>query len=151
MFGWVGRKENKWWSLVVFSLGPPKTFLPKIERILGRENSWNELPKILLEFTSKSQTYFFFLFLLKCPSIHIFFFLNVYNVLLFVLFNRDMMVNLYKIYFHTKKKMFSIFPLFHPSNQTQMRENKIFSILSLFHPFSIFYPPTFSSFQLNEP
>ena len=63
------------------------------------------------------------------------------------------MVNLYKIYFQKKKKkkMFSIFPLFHPSNQTQMRENKIFSILSLFHPFSIFYPPTFSSFQLNEP
>ena len=146
MFGWVGRKENKWWSLVVFSLGPPKTFLPKIERILGRENSWNELPKILLEFTSKSQTYFFFLFLLKCPSIHIFFFLNVYDVLLFVLFNRDMMVNLYKIYFHTKKK--KCFPSFHFSTlPTKHKWGKIksflsshffilspFFILPLFHP-----------------
>ena len=29
------------------------------------------------------------------------FFLKVYNVLLFVLFNRDMIVNLYKLYFQS--------------------------------------------------
>ena len=35
VFGWVERKENKWWGLGVFiSLGPPKCFLSKIERKL---------------------------------------------------------------------------------------------------------------------
>ena len=38
VFGWVGRKENKWWGLVVFSPDPPKSFLPKIERKLKGEN-----------------------------------------------------------------------------------------------------------------
>ena len=38
VFGWVGRKENKWWSLGVFSPNPSKSFLPKIERKLKREN-----------------------------------------------------------------------------------------------------------------
>ena len=37
VFGWVGRKENKWWNLGVFSPGPPKSFLPKIERKLKRK------------------------------------------------------------------------------------------------------------------
>ena len=48
--------------------------------------------------------FFFFFTLMKCPSIHNFFF--KYNVLLFVLCNRDMMVNLYKIYFQQNKKAF---------------------------------------------
>ena len=34
VFGWVGRKENKGWSLGVFSSGPPRSFLSKIERKL---------------------------------------------------------------------------------------------------------------------
>ena len=38
VFSWMGRKENKWWGLGVFSLGPPKIFLPKMERKLKREN-----------------------------------------------------------------------------------------------------------------
>ena len=29
VFGWVGRKENKWWDAGVFSLGTPKSFFPK--------------------------------------------------------------------------------------------------------------------------
>ena len=38
VFGWIERKENKWWGPGVFSLGPPKNFLPKIERKLKGEN-----------------------------------------------------------------------------------------------------------------
>ena len=37
MFGWVEREENKWWNPGVFSLGPPKSFLPKMERKLKRK------------------------------------------------------------------------------------------------------------------
>ena len=37
VFGWVERKENKWWNLSVFSLGPPKSFLSKMERKLKGE------------------------------------------------------------------------------------------------------------------
>ena len=70
VFSLVGRKENKCWGSSVFSLGPPKNFLSKIERKLREESSWNELPKIPLEFTSKYTTVFFFLW----------FFLSVANV-----------------------------------------------------------------------
>ena len=38
VFGWVERKENKWWDLSVFSPIPQKGFLPKMERKLQREN-----------------------------------------------------------------------------------------------------------------
>ena len=38
MFGWVRRKENKWWDPGIFFLGPPKSFLLKIERKLKEEN-----------------------------------------------------------------------------------------------------------------
>ena len=51
MFGLVGRKENKLWGSSVFSLSLPKNFLSKMEIILRRRNSWNELPKIPLKFT----------------------------------------------------------------------------------------------------
>ena len=46
--------------------------------------------------------------------------------------------------------MFSIHPLFHPPNQTQMSETKIFSIFPLFYHFFIFYPFIFPSSQPNE-
>ena len=36
----MGRKENKWWDSSVFSQGPPKSFLSKIERKLREESSW---------------------------------------------------------------------------------------------------------------
>ena len=42
---------------------------------------------------------------------------KIYNVLLFILFKRDMMVNLYKLYFQLNQK-FSIPPFFQPLNQT---------------------------------
>ena len=29
VFGWVGRNENKWWDLDIFSPGPQKVFSPK--------------------------------------------------------------------------------------------------------------------------
>ena len=38
VFGWVGRKKNKWWDLSVFFSGPPKSFLSKMERKLKGEN-----------------------------------------------------------------------------------------------------------------
>ena len=38
MFGWVKMKENKLWSLGVFTLDPLKSFLLKMERELNGEN-----------------------------------------------------------------------------------------------------------------
>ena len=38
VFGWVERKENKWWSSGVFSPDQPKSFLPKLERKLKGKN-----------------------------------------------------------------------------------------------------------------
>ena len=35
VFGWVGRKENKWWGLDVFFPGLSKCFIPKMERKLS--------------------------------------------------------------------------------------------------------------------
>ena len=74
-------------------------------------------------------------------------------MLLFVLFNRDMKVNLYKLYYNSlifhlnqmkkeKNKENSIPSFFHPPNQSQTRETKIFSIISLFHSLPNFYLPT---------
>ena len=53
--------------------------------------------------------------------LYIFFFFK-YNVLLFVLFKRDMMVNLYKLYFQPNQKIFhpSTFP---PSQPNTNEEN----------------------------
>ena len=61
---------------------------------------------------------FFFFTLIKCPSIHNFF--KKYNVLLFILFNRDMMVNLYNLYFQPNKKVF--YPFTFPSSQSNTNE-----------------------------
>ena len=38
VFGWVGRKKNKWWSSGVFSPDQPKSFLLKLKRTLKGEN-----------------------------------------------------------------------------------------------------------------
>ena len=38
VFGWVERKENKWWGSGVFSPDQPKSFLPKLERKLKGKN-----------------------------------------------------------------------------------------------------------------
>ena len=58
----------------------------------------------------------FLCYFLKCSFSSIHNFLKKYNVLLFVLFKRDIMVNLYKLYFQPNQK-FSISPFFHPLNQ----------------------------------
>ena len=59
----------------------------------------------------------FLCYFLKCPlsSVHNFFL--KYNILLFVLFKRDMMVNLYKLYFQPNQKVFhpSTFPPSQPN------------------------------------
>ena len=78
---------------------------------------------------------FFFVASMKCPSIHNSF--KKYNVLLFVLFNRDMIVNLYKLYFQLNKTFF-IPSLFHRPNQTRMRDSTFLSFFYfLFSYFSI--------------
>ena len=38
VFGWVQRKENKWWGSSVFFPDPPKSFLPKLEKKLKGQN-----------------------------------------------------------------------------------------------------------------
>ena len=43
---WVERKENKWWDSGVFSLGLPKSFLPKMERKLKRKIGYHFLTKM---------------------------------------------------------------------------------------------------------
>ena len=76
----------------VFTQIPPKNFLPKMGRTLrGKAHEMS-----FLDFTS-NLFFFFFFTLMKCPSMHNF--LKRYDILLFVLFNRDVIVNLYKLYF----------------------------------------------------
>ena len=85
MFGLVGRKENKWWGLGVFSLDPSKIFLSKIERKLKREIMHHFLTKILMcNCTWVSSTFiffktFFFLFFISwtLPSLPFIFHLDV--------------------------------------------------------------------------
>ena len=64
----------------------------------------------------------FLCYFLKCPlsSVHNFFL--KYKILLFVLFKRDMMVNLYTLYFQPNQKVFhpSTFP---PSQPNTNQEN----------------------------
>ena len=64
-----------------------------------------------------------------------------------LLYNKDIIVNLYKLHFPSST--FSLQPnkkVFHPFNQTHMRENQIFSILPL-----IFHPSIFPLLQPNRP
>ena len=64
-----------------------------------------------------------------------------------LLYKNDIIVNLYKLHFSSSS--FSLQPnkkIFHPSNQTHMRENQIFSVFPLFHP-----PTNFSSFHFSTP
>ena len=61
-------------------------------------------------------------YFLKCPLSSVHNFILKYNILLFVLFKRDMMVNLYKPYFQPNQKVFhpSTFP---PSQPNTNQEN----------------------------
>ena len=85
VFGWVGSKENKWWGLGIFSLGPPKSFLSKIERKLKRKirhNFWTKMPCTvglgLHPCSFSSQPFFFFPYFfhldVACPCPFFFFF-----------------------------------------------------------------------------
>ena len=49
---------------------------------------------------------FFFIYTLITVYLYIIFFKKKYNMLPFILFNRGMMVNLYKLYFKQNKKVF---------------------------------------------
>ena len=105
------------------------------------------------------------LFLLKKIC---YFFVCTYTIFLlkkmccfFVLFNKDININLYQfisislfhpfIFLLNQTNKFSISPLFHPSNQTKIRENQISSILPFFYPLHIFYPLTFPLLQTKKP
>ena len=74
------------------------------------------------------------------------------KVVSYILCNKDIIVNLYKLHFLSshfslnQTKVFSTLSFFHPSNQTHMRENQIFSIIIL-----IFYISTFLLLQPNKP
>ena len=96
----IGRilGERKLWSSGVFSLGFPFLFLPELGRRWGRERGLGE---ILLSIC----------LLLLLPFFFFFFFL-----IYIFLCNKDMRVNLYKIYFLSSH--FSSYPnkrVFHPS------------------------------------
>ena len=55
------------------------------------------------------------------------------------------------IFLLNQTNKFSISPLFHPSNQTKIRENQISSILPLFYPLHIFILPLFHSSKQTDP
>ena len=88
MFGWLRRKENKWWSSDIFSPGQPKIFLSKIERTkrkkLMKWASQNTL-KIYLQISNVLALYFFpFIFFFLCYwHVDFFsFFLDFFSLLL---------------------------------------------------------------------
>ena len=166
MFGWEGEKGNVWWDPDVFSLCELKTFLPKMGRKLGTWVDQNA------HVHSAHHIYaFFFFFLSTCTYTIIFakkicyFFVCTYTIFLlkkmccFFCFiyqghkYKFISISLFHpfIFLLNQTNKFSISPLFHPSNQTKIRENQISSILPLFYPLHIFYPPTFPLLQTNKP
>ena len=56
VFGWEGREEEKWWSLVIFSSGPPKFDLFKLER----KWKWKWEDVFLTKFSFPTNKQFFF-------------------------------------------------------------------------------------------
>ena len=79
----------------------------------------SSLPFFFIFFFKKTLLDDFLCYFLKCSLSSIHNFLKKYNILFFVLFKRDMIVNLYKPYFQPNQtKKFSIPSLFHHFNQT---------------------------------
>ena len=73
VFGWMGRKENKWWDRGVFSPDPPKSFLSKMERKLKgeiRHHFWTKMPMYNCTFTHVALIFF-----LRCLPLFFFFLL----------------------------------------------------------------------------
>ena len=73
MFGWMGRKENKWWGPCVFFLDPPKSFLLKIEKKLKGKigyHFWTKMPMCNYIWASSMLLFFppfFFFFFFSTP------------------------------------------------------------------------------------
>ena len=87
----VGRRENKWWGLSVFSPGPPNCFLPKMKRKLKGENGLLNGQKclclvpfsfFLISWVVGGHVAFFFFFFLDVA----FFFLGAMGVIVILLF-----------------------------------------------------------------
>ena len=92
-FGWVERKENKWWNPDVFSSDPPKSFLLKIERkllsiIFGRKCSCTIAHGLhpryfsshLIFFPPRLCLFFFFFFPWTASSFFSFFLFFFFNL-----------------------------------------------------------------------
>ena len=77
VFGWMGRKENKWWDRGLFSPDPPKSFLFKMERKLKgeiRHHFWTKMPMYNCTFTPVTLIFF-----LRCLPPFFFFFLLLFR------------------------------------------------------------------------
>ena len=87
MFGWVRRKENKWWGSSVFSLDLQKCFLPKMERKQKEKMELlNEQKMPLCTCIWALSVHFSFsLFFLTLPPLF-FFFLDVASFFFFFFF-----------------------------------------------------------------
>ena len=84
-----------------FSLLPFKNWSEKWEKYLDKTAPplINVSGFFIFYFFKKTLLSDFLCYFLKCPLLSIQNFFKKYNVLLFVLFKRDMMINLYKLYF----------------------------------------------------
>ena len=82
VFGWVGRKENKWWNPDVVSPCPPKSSLSKMKKKLRGKighHFWTKMPMCNCTWACPrcSSSFFFsfsFSFLLNIASSPLFFF-----------------------------------------------------------------------------
>ena len=78
VFGWVGRKENKWWGPGVFFLSQPKSSPQNKEKTKGRK--WGCLmdKNTHIQFLSSSFFPFFFFFWYRacCLFFFLFFFFS---------------------------------------------------------------------------
>ena len=89
VFGWEEERENVWWDPRVFSLGELESFFPKMGRKLGTWVDQNA------HVHSAHHIYAFF-FLSTCICTIIFAKKICY---FFVLFNKDININLYQFHF----------------------------------------------------
>ena len=129
MFGWQWKMERIWWGLRVFSLGPPKHNIPKLERKLLK-NICTKMPKLgffklhyvrcylwfcfiyfflgflfffFILFTEHDWFFFFFFFYINWAWLNqidwVLAFLFFFFLIGIIFFNKDIWVNLYKLHF----------------------------------------------------